>query len=67
MDTTLSALCGTLPASLEEADQSWHVDTDQNGKDQVWDDLAHKDELTRNNLYKFQLLQTVLKIMQLSK
>lgn len=56
MDITYSALYSALTASVEEADQSWHVDTDQNGKDQVLDDLVHKDELTENNLYKLQLL-----------
>lgn len=56
-----------VPASVEEADQSWRVDTDQNGKDQVWGDLVHEDELTENNLYKFQLVQAVLKIIKLTK
>lgn len=66
MDTTCSALRTALTASVEEADQSWHVDTDQNGKDQVLDDLVHKDELTENNLYKLQLLQLYLKIIKLT-
>lgn len=61
MDITYSALCSDLKASVEAADQSWHVDTDQNGKDQVLDEHAHKDELTENNWYKLQLLQLYLK------
>ena len=61
MDTTYSALCNALTASVEETDQSWHVDTDQNGKDQVLDDLVHKDQLTENDLYKLQLLQLYFK------
>lgn len=67
MDATSSALCSTSAASVEEAGQSWCVDADQNGKDQVWDGLVHKDESTQNNLYNFQLLQTVLKIIKLTK
>lgn len=36
-------------------------------KDQVWDGPVHKDELTQNNWCKFQLLQTVLKKIKLTK
>lgn len=55
------------PHAVPCADQSWCADADQNGKDQVWDGPVHKDELTQNSLCNFQLLQTILKIIKLTK